>query len=284
MRRAASRAATSTHGSRPRSADELERLVAAFNRMAGDLLVQRRRLERTHRLEAWAEMARQVAHEIKNPLTPVQLSAEHLLRVHRDRGEPLGAVLRDCVDSILTQVVLLRRIASEFSSYASSPPVNRESTVLADVVREVLDPYRTGLAGRIRLTVDVPATLPRLVIDRTLVARAFTNVVENALHAMPGDGRLSVSATANVHAVALVVRDTGVGLDETCALPRVRTVFLDEGVRHRPGHGDRQTQRRVERRQHRDRQPQRRGRRGHDAIPRRDRCRQGRPSHHPPDA
>ena len=198
-----------------RSADELERLVAAFNRMAGDLLVQRQRLERTHRLEAWAEMARQVAHEIKNPLTPVQLSAEHLLRVHRDRGEPLGAVLRDCVDSILTQVVLLRRIASEFSSYASSPPVNRESTVLAGVVHEVLDPYRTGLAGRIRLTVDVPATLPRLVIDRTLVARAFTNVIENALHAMPGDGRLCVSATANVHAVALVVRDTGVGLDET---------------------------------------------------------------------
>ena len=198
-----------------RSADELERLVAAFNRMAGDLLVQRQRLERTHRLEAWAEMARQVAHEIKNPLTPVQLSAEHLLRVHRDRGEPLGSVLRDCVDSILTQVGLLRRIASEFSSYASSPPVNRESTILADVVLEVLDPYRTGLAGRIQLTVDVPETLPRLVIDRTLVARAFTNVIENALHAMPGEGRLAVSATANGHEVTLVVRDTGVGLDES---------------------------------------------------------------------
>ena len=197
-----------------RSADELERLVEAFNRMAGDLLVQRRKLEQTHRLEAWAEMARQVAHEIKNPLTPVQLSAEHLLRVHRDRGEPLGAVLRDCVDSILTQVGLLRRIASEFSSYASSPPVNRESAALADVVHEVLDPYRTGLAGRIRLLVDVPATLPRLVIDRTLVARAFTNVIENALYAMPGEGRLAVSATANAHQVFLVVRDTGVGLDD----------------------------------------------------------------------
>jgi nitrogen fixation/metabolism regulation signal transduction histidine kinase len=159
-------------------------------------------------------MARQVAHEIKNPLTPVQLSAEHLLRVHRDRGEPLGAVLRDCVDSILTQVGLLRRIASEFSSYASSPPVNRESAALADVVHEVLDPYRTGLAGRIRLLVDVPATLPRLVIDRTLVARAFTNVIENALYAMPGEGRLAVSATANAHQVFLVVRDTGVGLDD----------------------------------------------------------------------
>ena len=197
-----------------RSADEIERLMTAFNRMAGDLAVQRRRLERTHRLEAWAEMARQVAHEIKNPLTPVQLSAEHLLRVHRDRGEPLGPVLRNCVESILAQVRLLRQIASEFSSFASAPRVKRESTILADVVREVLDPYRTGLAERIALTVDVPAALPRVMIDRTLVGRAITNVIENALHAMPGEGRLSVSATTDGEEIVLVVRDTGVGLDE----------------------------------------------------------------------
>ena len=197
-----------------RSADEIQRLMTAFNRMAGDLAVQRRRLERTHRLEAWAEMARQVAHEIKNPLTPVQLSAEHLLRVHRDRGEPLGPVLRNCVDSILAQVRLLRQIASEFSSFASSPPVKRESTVLADVVREVLDPYRAGLTGRIELAVDVRPGLPRVVIDRTLVARAIANVIENALHAMPDNGRLTVSAIADAQEILLVVRDTGVGLDE----------------------------------------------------------------------
>ena len=212
-----------------RSADELERLMAAFNRMAGDLAVQRRRLERTHRIEAWAEMARQVAHEIKNPLTPVQLSAEHLLRVHRDRGEPLGPVLRDCVDSILAQVRLLRQIASEFSSFASSPPVKREATVLGDVVREVLDPYRAGLAGRIELTVDVPAALPRVVVDRTLMGRALANVVENALHAMPGEGRLGVSAAIDAGDVVLVVRDTGVGLDEA-SLARVFEPYFSTKV------------------------------------------------------
>ena len=76
-----------------KSTDELRRLVDAFNSMAAELKAQRVQLERTHRLEAWAEMARQVAHEIKNPLTPIQLSAEHLRRVHADRGEPMGAVL-----------------------------------------------------------------------------------------------------------------------------------------------------------------------------------------------
>ncbi len=197
-----------------RAADELERLVAAFNRMAEDLKEQRQQLEHTNRLEAWAEMARQVAHEIKNPLTPVQLSAEHLLRVHRDHGEPLGPVLQECVDSILKQVRILRQISSEFSSYASSPPVARLQTALAEVVNDVLESYRIGLDERIRLTVDLSSSLPTLLIDRTLVGRALTNIVENALHAMPGDGTLTVTARARDQHVELVVQDTGVGLDE----------------------------------------------------------------------
>ncbi|MXY24642.1 MAG: HAMP domain-containing histidine kinase [Acidobacteria bacterium] len=197
-----------------RSADELARLVGSFNRMAQDLSEQRRQLERTNRLEAWAEMARQVAHDIKNPLTPVQLSAEHLLRVHRDRGEPLGTVMRDCVDSILKQVRILRQISSDFSTYAISPPVAREPTSLAVLVADVVEPYRVGLNERIRLKVDVPPVLPALTIDRTLIARALTNVIENALHAMPGEGTLTIDAYADDGEVALRLEDDGIGLDE----------------------------------------------------------------------
>ena len=128
-----------------RTADELQRLVEAFNRMAGELQRQRSQVERTHRLEAWAEMARQVAHDIKNPLTPIQLSAEHLRRVHHDRGEPLSPVLDTCVDTILTQVRLLRQIASEFSSFGSSPIARPTATSVADLLREVVDPYVVGV-------------------------------------------------------------------------------------------------------------------------------------------
>src|SRR5262249_59578656 len=101
--------------------DELRGLVEAFNHMARDLERQRAELERTNRLEAWAEMARQVAHEIKNPLTPIQLNAEHLRRVNADRGAPLSPILDQAANTILAQVKLLRQIASEFSSFASSP-------------------------------------------------------------------------------------------------------------------------------------------------------------------
>jgi signal transduction histidine kinase len=203
-----------------KSADELKRLVDAFNSMAGELKAQRAQLERTHRLEAWAEMARQVAHEIKNPLTPIQLSAEHLRRVHADHGEPLGPVLDSCVSSILGQVRLLRQISAEFSSFASSPTARPVAVDLPDVVAEVIDPYRTGLAGRIEIENRATQPLPRVLVDRTLVARALANIIENALHAMPGAGRLEIDASGNDAHVTLTVRDTGVGMDAD-ALARV---------------------------------------------------------------
>ena len=203
-----------------RSIDELRRLVDAFNQMAAELKTQQQQLERTHRLEAWAEMARQVAHEIKNPLTPIQLSAEHLRRVHADRGEPLSPVLEGCVDSILGQVRLLRQIAGEFSSFASSPTARLSPVSAPGLIDEVVAPYRTGLDGRIEVQVDCPPSVPDVTADKVLVARALTNIIENALHAMPSRGALRVSVTVEQEHVAIAVQDTGVGMDPD-ALARV---------------------------------------------------------------
>jgi signal transduction histidine kinase len=203
-----------------RSRDELQRLVDAFNTMASELKAQAAQLERTHRLEAWAEMARQVAHEIKNPLTPIQLSAEHLRRVHADRGEPLSPVLDNCVETILRQVALLRQIAAEFSAFASPPAPRPAPVSVAELVEDVVLPYRTGLGDRIQLEMVVAPDLPRVQVDRTLVARALVNVVENALHAMPGRGVLRIVAERDGEGVRLTVADTGVGMDPE-ALARV---------------------------------------------------------------
>ena len=196
------------------SADELRRLVEAFNQMAADLQRQRQELERTNRLAAWADMARQVAHDIKNPLTPIQLNAEHLRRVHMDQGKPLGGVIDDCVANILGQVRLLRQISSEFSSFAASPEPRPVETNLAELVSEIIDPYRAGLAGRVAIETHVPAALPLLRVDRMLVGRALTNVIENALHAMPGGGSLTLDAALAPDRMAqLRITDTGIGMD-----------------------------------------------------------------------
>lgn len=196
------------------SSDELRRLVDAFNQMADDLQRQRGELERTNRLAAWADMARQVAHDIKNPLTPIQLNAEHLRRVHLDQGRPLGTLVDECVANILGQVRLLRQISTEFSSFATSPEPKPVETSLSDLVDEVVEPYRSGLAGRVNVESHVPASLPAVLIDRMLIGRALTNVIENALHAMPNGGTLTVDAAlAPDQMVQLRVTDTGIGMD-----------------------------------------------------------------------
>lgn len=216
------------------SADELGRLVRDFNQMAADLQRQRSELERTQRLEAWADMARQVAHDIKNPLTPIQLSAEHARRVNIDRGRPLSPVLDECVTVILSQVRLLRQISAEFSSFASSPTPHPEPTALAALIDEVVAPYRTGLADRISIDVKAPDALPSVTIDRTLFARALTNIIENALYAMPGHGAITITvrlkpdtapeesyvpresyaASGSSRTIEVEIKDTGVGMDE----------------------------------------------------------------------
>ena len=169
-------------------------------------------------------MARQVAHDIKNPLTPIQLSAEHAQRVNIDRGRPLSPVLDECVTSILSQVRLLRQISSEFSSFASSPTARPEPTAVGELLSDVTEPYRTGLAGRVSLSVDAQPDLPLAHIDPTLFTRALTNVIENALQAMPGGGSLTLRARLKSPAtdveergraprIAVEVTDSGLGMD-----------------------------------------------------------------------
>jgi two-component system nitrogen regulation sensor histidine kinase NtrY len=184
-----------------------------FNRMAAELQRQSGELERRHRLAAWAEMASQVAHEIKNPLTPIQLHAEHLRRVHDDRGRPLGDVVSDSTTTILEQVTLLRRIASDFSSFAASPVAHPGRVNAGALIEEVLAPYGRGLTRRVRFERAVPPGAPDMVADRTLVARALTNLVENALHAIPGEGTLTVRVREEPGLVAIDVADTGVGME-----------------------------------------------------------------------
>src|SRR5262249_17885958 len=151
--------------------------VEDFNSMAADLKRQRSEIERTQKIEAWADMARQVAHDVKNPLTPIQLSAEHALRVNTDKGRPLSPVLDECIASILSQVRLLRQISAEFSSFASSPKATLAPTDLAQLIDETIAPYRTGLAERIAIEVRHDAPIPPVMLDRTLFSRALTNVI-----------------------------------------------------------------------------------------------------------
>lgn len=208
------------------SRDEIGALFASFNQMTADLKRQREHLERTKKLEAWAEMARQVAHEVKNPLTPIQLSTEHLLRVYEDPNVDFRSVLKGCSETIFQQVQTLREISREFSSFASPFPLEPEPTDLGRLVRETLEPYRQAPPPGVAFEVDIAETLPEVSIDRRLIQRTLINLVENSLNALNGGGRVSVSvrpdAVSEKTGVELTISDTGMGID-----PAVRARIFD---------------------------------------------------------
>jgi PAS domain S-box-containing protein len=149
-------------------------------------------LIRSKKLTAWSEMARQVAHEIKNPLTPMKLSAQQLLQAHKDRKEDFGAVLEDGVAIIIEQIESLRRIAVEFSQFSRMPERKVEPTDLNKVVVESLAQYERALAPSVEITKDLRSPLPPVNVDRDEIKRVFLNIIENAVQAMPGGGRLHV--------------------------------------------------------------------------------------------
>jgi signal transduction histidine kinase len=167
---------------------------------------------RIHQLAAWAEMARAIAHEIKNPLTPIQLSAEHARRLLADRGVLPSPEIEACLDTIARQVRELREISSAFSAYAKIPDLTLTRLDPAAFLAEVVAPYRIASPPGLRVEEELGA-VPEILADRRVLARAVVNLIENALQAMPEGGTLRVVAkTFDENRIALEIEDTGPGL------------------------------------------------------------------------
>jgi len=153
-------------------------------------------LIKSKKLTAWSEMARQVAHEIKNPLTPMKLSAQHLLQAYRDRAEDFDDVLEDGVAIIIEQIESLRRIAIEFSQFSRMPERRVVPADLNEIVEESLAQYERALGSSVEIEKSLPAVLPQVEVDRDEMKRVFLNIIENAVQSMPGGGKLRVASAA----------------------------------------------------------------------------------------
>ena len=212
--------------------DEVGELVESFNAMQSQLAESRRRLAAQERELAWSEMARQVAHEIKNPLMPMKLSVQHLQRVFRPAGAEappeevrFAGQFGRTTDMLIDQIETLNRIASDFSAFARMPAQRPERLDLTEVAEEAAALFEGPLAdaGRARLSLDLADEPLWVSADRDELRRVFVNLLTNALQAMPDRDRpgvitLRTRAEAG-HAVAEVA-DDGAGIAEDVQ-PRV---------------------------------------------------------------
>lgn len=169
---------------------------------------------RGQRLSAWAEMARIIAHEIKNPLTPIRLSTEHMQQVYREDREQFDQVFERCADNILVQVEELRDIASDFSIYSRIP----KAELIEDDLSLAVDELLLGYGDTVRtLGVEIVVSLqPRplhLRFDRKLLGRAIRNLIENALRANSGQGRIELEVQGSAEEVTVSVSDRGPGVE-----------------------------------------------------------------------
>jgi signal transduction histidine kinase len=199
-----------------RGPGEVADLARAFNSMTEELRASRERLLQAERVAAWREMARRLAHELKNPLFPIQLSIETLRRqAHRPPAEGPGfpELFDESSQTILDELLSLRKIIDEFSEFARMPQPRLAPTDVNEVVERVLSLYEAR-SGRTEVRRELAPGLPAVPADADLLARALGNLVANALEAMPDGGTLTLRTEAQEGAVRIEVRDTGPGLTE----------------------------------------------------------------------
>ena len=170
---------------------------------------------RTERILAWGEMARQVAHEVKNPLTPIKLSVQHIRRAWKDQKGEFESILERNVGAILREIDRLAEIASGFSRFgapAAAGEVPLEPVDVGAVAREVLTLYRGGEGGPIDFAADIPPDLPRISAREAEFKEVLSNLLENARAAIEGDGSVVIEAVSVPTAVEIRVRDDGTGI------------------------------------------------------------------------
>jgi signal transduction histidine kinase len=198
------------------STDEIGDLAEAFNRMTQDLQEQKERLIQSERVAAWRELARRLAHELKNPLFPLQLTVENLVKAREQSPEIFEEIFRESSATLLAEIGNLKQIISRFSEFSKMPQPHLQPVIVNDVVQGVAKLFQAQLesreGGAIACNMDLAASREPLAADAELLHRAFSNLVLNAMDAMPNGGTLTLRTRDASDRVRIDIADTGVGL------------------------------------------------------------------------
>src|SRR5271165_3555623 len=202
--------------------DELGQLADSFNRMTTELLGQRERLVQAERVAAWRELARRLAHELKNPLFPLQLTVENLVRARQQNPEQFEEVFRESSRTLLAEIATLKGIIGRFSEFSKMPQPQLQRVQVNEIIRGVMQLFQAQMEapGRAKISCDLQLDphLETVAADTEMLHRAISNLVLNAMDVMPQGGALTLRTRNEDGKVLIEVADTGSGLTpEECA-------------------------------------------------------------------
>jgi len=195
-----------------RGRDELSVLARSFNHMTAELAAQRERLVQTERVAAWRELARRLAHELKNPLFPLQLTVENLARARQLPEPEFDEVFEESTRTLGMEIANLKKIIGRFSDFSKMPRPQLERIDAAGLVERVRALYANACGDNVNLQTHVATERMPLDADPELLHRALSNLVLNAMDAMPDGGTVTISARPDGNTIELKVGDTGQGM------------------------------------------------------------------------
>jgi signal transduction histidine kinase len=207
---------------RTRAHDEMQELVTSFSHLHRALDDQRRRAMATERVAAWREVARHVAHEVKNPLAPIRLTVENLLRVRSQAPEKFDSMFEEGMQTILEEVQQLSRMVAEFAEFARLPLPAHKPEDLEALIDRTVELYASEPGVEVRKRVE--PGLPRVEVDADQVSRALKNVIANAIdatreavHADGANPKVEIRASVEEDMAQIVIADNGPGFSQEAA-------------------------------------------------------------------
>lgn len=199
------------------SNDEVARLIASFNQMTGELLRQRDRAVQAERVAAWRELARRLAHELKNPLFPLQITVENLMKARQQNSPEFNDIFSESTTTLLAELNNLKKIVGRFSDFSKMPTPRLQPVSVNQLLQEIgrlFTPQLSAAAKPIKLETKFTNADTTISGDPDLLRRAFENLVLNAIDAMPNGGTLRIATSAKSGIVAADISDSGAGLTE----------------------------------------------------------------------